>query len=126
MARRSRHWRTHPTAVSRLKANCTDLHLRDKYNQDVDNAERAADLGAHEITKAIHKTFITLIDRLKSDADRVMRTAMGGLLREEPGVREVIMRKAIYPRRLSDLGIVGCMPMANGPQRSIFHRLWAP
>jgi uncharacterized protein len=36
------------------------------------------------------------IDKLESDADRVMRTAMSRLFREEPDVREVIKLKAIY------------------------------
>ena len=36
------------------------------------------------------------IDRLESDADRVMRTAMSKLFREEPDVRELIKLKAIY------------------------------
>jgi predicted phosphate transport protein (TIGR00153 family) len=36
------------------------------------------------------------IDRLESDADRVMRGAMSRLFREEPDVREVIKLKAIY------------------------------
>ncbi|QKO21042.1 DUF47 domain-containing protein [Rhodoferax sp. BAB1] len=36
------------------------------------------------------------IDRLESDADRVMRNAMSKLFREEPDVREVIKLKAIY------------------------------
>ena len=36
------------------------------------------------------------IDRLESDADRVMRSAMSKLFREEPEVREVIKLKAIY------------------------------
>ncbi len=36
------------------------------------------------------------IDRLESDADRVMRTAMSKLFRSEPDVREVIKLKAIY------------------------------
>ena len=157
-----------------LVANYSDLHLRDKYNQDVDNAERAADRVTHDVNKAIHKTFITPIDReqihtlintmddvadliqdsaetmalydihhmtdeivrltdlslkccerlrdavklldkiadpgtaeaalktceeidrLESDADRVMRSAMSKLFREEPDVREVIKLKAIY------------------------------
>ena len=35
------------------------------------------------------------IDRLESDADRVMRSAMSKLFREEPDVREVIKLKAI-------------------------------
>ena len=151
-----------------------DPILRDKYNQDVDNAERAADRVTQDVNRAIHKTFITPIDReqihslintmddvadliqdsaetmalydvhhmtdeisrltdlsikccerlrdavrmldkiadqataeaalktceeidrLESDADRVLRSAMSKLFREEPDVREVIKLKAIY------------------------------
>lgn len=36
------------------------------------------------------------IDHLESDADRVMRSAMSQLFREEPDVRELIKLKAIY------------------------------
>ena len=36
------------------------------------------------------------IDQLESDADRVMRSAMSKLFRDEPDVREVIKLKAIY------------------------------
>jgi uncharacterized protein len=36
------------------------------------------------------------IDRLESDADRVMRSALSRLFREEPDVRELIKLKAIY------------------------------
>lgn len=36
------------------------------------------------------------IDRLESDADRVMRGAMSRLFREEPDVRQLIKLKAIY------------------------------
>ncbi|MEF9999461.1 MAG: DUF47 domain-containing protein [Comamonas sp.] len=161
-------------AFSQLVANYNDLHLREKYGQDVDNAERAADRVTHDVNKALHRTFITPldreqihslintmddvadliqdsaetmalydvrhmtdeikrltdlnvrccervrdavkmldrisdantaeaalktceeIDRLESDADRVMRSAMSKLFREEPDVREVIKLKAIY------------------------------
>jgi uncharacterized protein len=161
-------------AFSQLVANYNDPHLREQYNRDVDNAERAADRITHEVNKALHKTFITPIDReqihslinnmddvadliqdsaetmalydvrhmtdeikrltelsvkccerlkdavsmlekiadpkvaeaalkcceeidrLESDADRVMRSAMSKLFREEPDVREVIKLKAIY------------------------------
>ncbi len=161
-------------AFSELVQNYNDAHLREKYNQDVDNAERAADRVTHEVNRAIHRTFITPIDReqihslintmddvadliqdsaetmalydvhhmtdeitrltdlsvrccervrdavklldriaepataeaalktceeidkLESDADRVMRSAMSKLFREEPDVREVIKLKAIY------------------------------
>ena len=50
-------------AFALLVANYSDPHLRDKYNQEVDNAERAADRVTHEVNKAIHITFITPIDR---------------------------------------------------------------
>jgi uncharacterized protein len=161
-------------AFSNLVANYNDPLLREQYNRDVDNAERAADRVTHEVNRLIHKTFITPIDRdqihklintmddvcdmiqdsaetmalydvrhmtdeikrltdlsvkccervkeaiymigkladaataeaalktceeidkLESDADRVMRSAMSKLFREEPDVREVIKLKAIY------------------------------
>jgi len=161
-------------AFSNLVANYNNLELREKYHREVDHAEGAADRVTHEVNKAIHKTFITPIDReqihslintmddvadliqdsaetmalydvhhmteeisrltdlsvkccervrdavgllgkiadnstaeaalktcdeidkLESDADRVMRGAMSKLFREEPDVREVIKLKAIY------------------------------
>jgi predicted phosphate transport protein (TIGR00153 family) len=161
-------------AFSQLVANYHDPHQREKYMRDVDNAERAADRVTHEVSRLIHKTFITPIDRdqihtlintmddvadliqdctetmalydlravndeiarladlavkccervreavgmlggladaataeaalktceeidrLESDADRVMRSAMSKLFREEPDVREVLKLKAIY------------------------------
>jgi uncharacterized protein len=36
------------------------------------------------------------IDRLESDADRVMRSAMSALFREEPDTRQLIKLKAVY------------------------------
>ncbi|MDB5944910.1 MAG: phosphate transport regulator [Ramlibacter sp.] len=161
-------------AFSQLVANYNDPHLREQYNRDVDNAERAADRVTHDVNRMIHQTFITPIDRdqihtlintmddvadliqdsaetmslydirhmtdeivrltdvsvrccervqeavrligklseqnsaeaalktceeidkLESDADRVMRAALSKLFREEPDVREVIKLKAIY------------------------------
>ncbi|HMS27238.1 MAG TPA: DUF47 domain-containing protein [Burkholderiaceae bacterium] len=161
-------------AFSALVENYSDLHLREQYNRDVDNAERAADRITHDVNTMLHKTFITPIDReqihqlinnmddvadliqdsaevmalydvklmtedikrltdintkccdrlkeavhmlktitdpaiaaaalktceeidkLESDADRVMRSAMSKLFREEPDTRELIKLKAIY------------------------------
>ena len=161
-------------AFEQLVANYNDVHLREQYNRDVDNAERAADRVTHDVNRLIHKTFITPIDReqihklintmddvadliqdsaetmalydvrhmteeitrltdlsvrccervqeavrllgklsdqqsaaaalktceeidkLESDADRVMRSAMSKLFRDEPDVREVLKLKAIY------------------------------
>jgi len=161
-------------AFSLLVANYSNLELREKYHAQVDHAEGAADRVTHAVNKALHKTFITPIDReqihclintmddvadliqdsaetmalydvrhmtdeisrltdlsvkccervrdavrllgkiadhstaeaalktcdeidkLESDADRVMRSAMSKLFREEPDVREVLKLKAIY------------------------------
>lgn len=161
-------------AFAHLVANYNDAHLREQYNRDVDNAERAADRVTHDVNRLIHKTFITPIDRdqihtlintmddvadliqdsaetmalydvrhmteeitrltdlsvkccervreavhmianlgdsaiaeaalktcdeidkLESDADRVMRSALSKLFRDEPDVREVLKLKAIY------------------------------
>jgi uncharacterized protein len=161
-------------AFSNLVTHYADPHMREQYNRDVDNAERAADRVTHDVNKMLHQTFITPIDReqihklintmddvadliqdsaetmalydvkfmtedikrltdisvkccerlaaavkllgsisekssaeaalktceeidkLESDADRVMRSAMSKLFREEPDVREVIKLKAVY------------------------------
>ena len=157
-----------------LIQNYADPALREKYGNEVGNAERSADRVTAEVNRLLHKTFITPIDReqihglinamddildllqdatetmalydvramtdevlrlgdlsakccervqhavsllpkisqpataeaaiktceeidrLESDADRVMRSAMSKLFREEPDVREVIKLKAIY------------------------------
>ena len=52
-------------------------------------------LNQAEVAEAAIKT-CEEIDRLESDADRVMRAAMSRLFREQPDVRELIKLKAIY------------------------------
>jgi len=52
-------------------------------------------LNQSEVTEAALKT-CEEIDRLESDADRVMRSAMSRLFREEQDTRELIKLKAIY------------------------------
>ncbi|MFW9615508.1 DUF47 domain-containing protein [Aquabacterium sp.] len=168
------HVVTAAKAFAELVQNYGDTTLRDKHNQDVDNAEHAADRITEEVNRLLHTTFITPIDReqihslintmddvadliqdaaetmalydvrtmtdeihrltdlcvkccerlkvavsllsdigdaktaeatlktckeidqLESDADRVLRSAMSKLFREEPDVRELIKLKAIY------------------------------
>jgi predicted phosphate transport protein (TIGR00153 family) len=51
------------------------------------------------------------IDRLESDADRVLRAAMSRLFREEQDVREIIKMKAIY--ELLEEVTDRCMDVAN-------------
>ena len=161
-------------AFSNMVANYGDVQKREAFNREVDNAERAADRITQEVSRALHRTFITPIDRdqihslintmddvadliqdsaetmvlydvhhmtedivrltelsvkccervkdavamigkvrdaataeaalktceqidqLESDADRVMRSAMSRLFREEPDVREVLKLKAVF------------------------------
>jgi uncharacterized protein len=51
------------------------------------------------------------IDRLESDADRVMRSAMSKLFREESDVREIIKMKEIY--ELLEAVTDRCLDVAN-------------
>ena len=161
-------------AFTQLIQNYADPLLRDRYAEEVGNAERQADRITAEVNRLLHKTFITPIDReqihglinamddildllqdasetmqlydvkamteevlrlgdlsakccervqhavtllprlsqhdaaeaaiktceeidkLESDADRVMRAAMSKLFREQEDVRELIKLKAIY------------------------------
>lgn len=52
-------------------------------------------LSQHEVAEAAIKTCAE-IDKLESDADRVMRAAMSKLFREQNDVRELIKLKTIY------------------------------
>ncbi len=161
-------------AFQAMVQNYNDRTLREKYAAEVDAAERAADKITAEVSRLLHRTFITPIDReqihelinamddildllqdssevmslydvqrmhddvlrlgeisvrccervqhavtllprlshadvaesalktceeidrLESDADRVMRSAMSRLFREEADTRELIKLKAIY------------------------------
>jgi predicted phosphate transport protein (TIGR00153 family) len=51
------------------------------------------------------------IDRLESDADRVMRSAVSRLFREEQDVREIIKMKAVY--ELLEAVTDRCLDVAN-------------
>ena len=57
--------------------------------------EVVALIGKTESTDSLMRT-CEEIDRLESDADRVMRAAMSRLFREEQDVREILKLKAVY------------------------------
>ncbi len=50
-------------SFTNLVNNYSDPVLREKYTKDVSDAEKAADRVTREVARAIHKTFITPIDR---------------------------------------------------------------
>lgn len=72
----------------------TDISLKccERVRDAVKLLEKIADPA---VAEAALKT-CEEIDRLEGDADRVMRSAMSKLFREEPDVREVLKLKAIY------------------------------
>ena len=77
--------------------------------------ERVKDV-VHHLGVENHKFEVILktceeIDRLESDADRVMRSAVSRLFREEQDVREVIKMKAIY--ELLETVTDRCLDVAN-------------
>ena len=89
-------------------------------------AERLADIAARccervkEIVEMIGRSDCPFdaivktceeIDRLESDADRVMRSAVSRLFREEQEVREIIKMKAIY--ELLEAVTDRCLDVAN-------------
>jgi predicted phosphate transport protein (TIGR00153 family) len=173
-------------AARALSALMKNFAERDKYAQEIDEAEHAADRITADAIRMLHKTFITPldrdqihslvnamddicdliqdtaesinlydvrritpeterladiglnccervkevialvgdpksgevvlktceeIDRLESDADRVLRAAMSRLFREEQDVREIIKMKAIY--ELLEEVTDRCMDVAN-------------
>jgi uncharacterized protein Yka (UPF0111/DUF47 family) len=72
----------------------TDISVKccERLKDAVKMLDKIAD---HAVAEAALKT-CEEIDKLESDADRVMRAAMSKLFREEQDVREVIKLKAIY------------------------------
>jgi len=77
--------------------------------------ERVKDV-VHQLGVENHKFEAILktceeIDRLESDADRVMRAAVSRLFREEQDVREIIKMKAIY--ELLEAVTDRCLDVAN-------------
>jgi hypothetical protein len=76
--------------ISRL----TDVSVKccDRVKEAVNMIER---LGEPSVAEAALKT-CEEIDKLESDADRVMRSAISKLFREEQDVREVLKLKTIY------------------------------
>jgi uncharacterized protein Yka (UPF0111/DUF47 family) len=82
-----RHMTEEITRLTDLSVKCCD-RVREAVHM-------IANLGDAAIAEAALKT-CDEIDKLESDADRVMRSALSKLFRDEPDVREVLKLKAIY------------------------------
>jgi uncharacterized protein Yka (UPF0111/DUF47 family) len=82
-----RHMTEEITRLTDLSVKCCDRVKEAVYMM--------ANLGDAATAEAALKT-CEEIDKLESDADRVMRSAMSKLFRDEPDVREVLKLKAIY------------------------------
>ncbi len=72
------------------------VHLAEIAMRSCERVKHVVEMLAHaKDLEAIFKT-CEEIDRLESDADRVMRSAMSRLFREEQDVREIIKMRSIY------------------------------
>ena len=72
------------TRLAELCVNCCEkVQIAVGMLSNMENAARVLDVCAE-------------IDKLESDADRVMRSAMAKLFRDEPDTRQVIKLRAIY------------------------------
>ena len=82
-----RHMTAEITRLTELSVRCCE--------QVQEAVSFLSKLSDHNTAQAALKT-CEEIDKIESEADRVMRSAMSKLFREEPDVREVIKLKAIY------------------------------
>ena len=97
-------------AFSDMVARYTDLAEREKHNQTVDEAERAADRTAQQIQQLVHQTFITPIDReqihglitgMESVLDAIQHCAESMALYDVRHITDEI-------RRLPDINVQCC------------------
>ena len=93
-----------------LVDNYADPFLREKYTQDVNNAEKAADRITHEVNRLLHTTFITpigreqihaLIDTMDDVADLLQDIAEAMYLYDVKHMTDHILR-------LTELSVDGC------------------
>lgn len=97
-------------AFAKLVENYADNHLREKFNEDVDNAERAADRVTHQVNKAIHVTFITPIDREQIHSLINTMDDVADLVQDSAETMALYDVKAMTPEivRLTDLSLKCC------------------
>ena len=100
-----------------LIQNYADLDLREKYGNDVGNAERSADRVTAEVNRLLHKTFITPLDR---DDIHQLITRMDDILDLLEDAAQTISLydiKAITPeaKRLAEL----CLSCAEKVQAAV-------
>ena len=102
-------------ALVQLVANYDDPILREKFTREVDDAEHAADRITYEVSKTLHKTFITPIDRdqihslintMDDIADLIQDSAETMALYDVRHMTDEIMR-------LTDLSVKCCERMSH-------------
>ena len=82
--------------VVETEEKAPEVEVKDDKPAELSTEDALAELQRKlEAAEAALKT-CEEIDKLESDADRVMRSAMSKLFREEEDVRELIKLKAVY------------------------------
>ena len=97
-------------AFEKLVANYADPLMREKYNHEVDSAERAADKVTHTVNRLIHTTFITPIDREQIHGLINMMDDVADLLQDsaETMALFVVHHMTAEMVRLTDLSVKCC------------------
>ncbi len=98
------------SAFKNLVAHYGDPLLREKYNQEVDNAERAADRVTHEVNRLIHTTFITPIDREQIHALINLMDDVADLMQDSAETMALydVHHMTEHIQRLTDLSVECC------------------
>jgi predicted phosphate transport protein (TIGR00153 family) len=97
-------------AFERLVDNYADPQARTRHNQEVDNAERAADRVTAEVNRLIHTTFITPIDREQIHGLINLMDDVADLLQDSAETMALydIHHMTVEIKRLSDLAVKCC------------------
>ncbi|HMN21895.1 MAG TPA: DUF47 domain-containing protein [Ottowia sp.] len=97
-------------AFDSLVTHYGDPLLREKYNSEVDQAERAADRVTHEVNRLIHTTFITPIDREQIHALINIMDDVADLLQDSAETMALydVHHMTDEIRRLTDLSVKCC------------------
>lgn len=97
-------------AFSLLVTHYDEAALRERYLQEVDDAERAADRVTHEVNRLVHTTFITPIDREQIHALINLMDDVADLLQDTAETMTLydVRHMTEEIKRLTDLSVKCC------------------
>ena len=103
-------------AFSQLVVHYGDANQRAKFHEAVDKAEHEADRVTHEVNRALHKTFITPIDREQIHALINTMDDVADLVQDSAETLALYDVRTMTPEiaRLTDLSLKCCERVRDG------------